>query len=155
MAEDHANLPDAPQPQSQANHPAPALDAFDAAHECDDDRITYYPDRQTVEIDFSDLSFETQRRVNAFFDTIEYHLSGLTDRVYLLLNYDNFRVERGAYLAYGVRGKRLRSAHARGAIRYARSPEAIPVPHIFDNRTAAFRHIDAIRTTQHPPRVRA
>jgi len=84
-----------------------------------DRRITFHPDLQIMEANFSGFDFDSSHTVNSFYDRIEQRIrdSG-EDLWFFLVNYSGSRIDNSAWLAYSRRGKTLNLAHSMGSVRF-------------------------------------
>ncbi len=89
-----------------------------------DDRITFYPDLEIMEVDFSYYTFSTSVEVNMFYDLAEQRIaeSG-EDKWFFLVNYSHTRILADAWFAYSHRGKELNLAYSQGTVRFDISAE--------------------------------
>ena len=88
-----------------------------------EDRITFHADLEIMEADFSDLSLERSRDVNAFYDILEKRLKESDRKWYFMVNYKNFKIEPEAWFAFTVRGKEVNLAYSMGSTRFDASQE--------------------------------
>ena len=88
------------------------------------ERITFHPEIETMEADFSDLLLNDPASVEFFYDAVEECIrqSG-RDKWFFLVNYRNCRIMPEAWLAHSLRGKRLNLTHSLGTVRFDASPE--------------------------------
>lgn len=113
------------------------------------ERIRILDDLNAVEIDFSDMTFDSADTVNDFFDVIVEVVEPLGRRVYLLVDHTDCRVWPEAWVAYAHRGKEVRVTFSIETVRYENDPDADPraVPpyegDVFPSRDAALAHIRA------------
>ena len=122
-----------------------------------DDRITFHHDDQTMEVDFSDLDFDSAQQVNAFYDLVDEKMAATgQDKWYFLVNYKNCRLSPGAWIPFSNRGKKVNIASSLGSVRYAVSDETGKSilrqsekedfdPNLFSSRQAAVDHITEMR----------
>jgi len=83
------------------------------------DRVTFHDDLQVMEIDVSDLTFNSSSMVDEYYDEIERQVTGQNPKWYFLVNYKNCRIFELAWIRFAQRGKRLNLAHSLGSVRYA------------------------------------
>jgi hypothetical protein len=87
-------------------------------HTNSEDRITFYPDLEIMEVDFSNLIFSNKAEVNRFYDTVDRLISETGRDWYFLVNYENCTIEPDAWFQHALRGKRINIAHSLGSVRY-------------------------------------
>ena len=120
------------------------------------DRITFHPDKQTMEVDFSDLVFDRSRTVNAFYDEVERRLAEKGQKWFFLVNYLNCRIMNEAWIAFAHRGKKVNIAYSLGSVRYAASGDTSETimekskeesfdPNLFPTREAAIAEVEKMR----------
>lgn len=89
-----------------------------------DDRIRFDDDRQIMEVDFSDFTFDGSETVNRVYDRIEDRIAATGEELwFFLINLNGTRIDRSAWVAYARRGRALNLAHSMGSVRYDASPE--------------------------------
>ena len=122
-----------------------------------DQRISFHPDLDIFEADFSDLTLTNPDEVERFYDRIEARIAATGQEKWLfLVNYRNCRIMPEAWLAHSMRGKRLNITHSLGTVRYDASPETSAQiarsantenfdANLFDNRDAALARIADMR----------
>lgn len=89
-----------------------------------DRRIRFDDLRETMEVDFSDLSLDSSAEVNALYDRLEERIDATgEDLWFFLINYANCRIAPEAWFAYSRRGKTLNHAHSMGSVRYDATEE--------------------------------
>lgn len=101
-------------------------DAFKAARAFDDiavgrsyeDSVSFFDDLETMEIDFSDFTFESSSVVNAFYDVIENKIKETGKKWFVLVNYSNCTVLPEAWIAFASRSRQANQEHSRGTVRY-------------------------------------
>ncbi len=82
-------------------------------------RVIFHPEIQVMEVDFSDITFENSRIVDAFYDEIDRQIEPTGTSWYFLVNYKDCRIYELAWIRFAQRGKRLNLAHSLGSVRYA------------------------------------
>lgn len=82
-------------------------------------RIHFYPDLEVMEVDFSDLTFDTSPMVDEFYDELHRQVEETGRNWYFLVNYRKCRIFELAWIRFAQRGKRLNIAHSLGSVRYA------------------------------------
>lgn len=86
--------------------------------------ITFDLETETMEADFSGVRFADEAMVHAVYDRIERLIADSgDDRWYFLVNLQDMRIEPGAWMAYGKRGRRLNEAHSLGSVRFDASDD--------------------------------
>ena len=89
-----------------------------------DRRIAFLDADEVLEIDLSDLTFETSADINQLYDRLEARISETGEKDwFFLINYRGTRIDPGAWFAHSRRGKDLNLAHSMGTVRYDASPE--------------------------------
>ncbi len=84
------------------------------------DRITFLHDRQIMEVDFSDIIFDTSAMVDEFYDEVERKIAETGEpKWYFLVNYMNTRIYELAWIRFAQRGKRINIASSLGSVRYS------------------------------------
>ena len=124
------------------------------------ERITFHPEIETMEADFSDLLLNDPASVEFFYDAVEECIrqSG-RDKWFFLVNYRNCRIMPEAWLAHSLRGKRLNLTHSLGTVRFDASPETRAEiarragtedfdANLFDNREAALARVAEMRAAR-------
>ena len=86
-------------------------------------RIFFDAGRETMEVDFSGLSFLTAEEVDRIYDAIEDLIANSgDDKWYFLVNLQDTRIDSTAWLTYARRGRLLNEKHSLGSVRYDASP---------------------------------
>jgi hypothetical protein len=119
--------------------------------------VTFYPDLEVMEVDFSEVIFVDSKTVDEVYDQIEamIHQSG-KERWYFLVNYKNCRIYEFAWIRFSQRGKRVNLAHSLGSVRYAVQDDVGQSikssaqrqdfdPNLFETREGALAEIDRMR----------
>ena len=84
-----------------------------------DDRIIFHDDLQIMEVDFSDITFETAEQVNSFYDRLEERVADTgKDKWYFLVNYRSCQLTPMTWIPFANRGKKLNLAHSLGSVRF-------------------------------------
>ena len=81
-------------------------------------RIAFHKDRETLEVDFSGLTFRTAAEVEAFYNEIDARVGESGSRWYFLVNYENCEIAPEAWTAFSECGKRANITHGLGAARF-------------------------------------
>ncbi len=120
-------------------------------------RIHFLETEQIMEVDFSDLTFDTSAMVDEFYDTIEEGVAQRgNNKWYFLVNYRDTRIFELAWIRFAQRGKRLNLAFSLGSVRYAAHGdvgESIRYsakreqfdPNLFDSRDDALAEIQRMK----------
>jgi len=83
-------------------------------------RVNFLENEQIMEVDFSDITFDTSAMVDEFYDVIEQGIAKRGDRKwYFLVNYRNTRIFELAWIRFAQRGKQVNLASSLGSVRYA------------------------------------
>lgn len=121
-----------------------------------DDRIVFDPELQIMEVDFSELTFDRSKPVNAFYDEAEARLAETGKKWFFLVNYRDTTIMTEAWIAFAHRGKKINLAYSLGSARYSASDDTGETimerskkenfdPNLFDSRKAAVTHLMALR----------
>ena len=92
------------------------------------ERIIFHDTVETMEIDFSDLTFSDNARVDAFYDEIDRRVAASRRRWYFLVLYANCVIAQGAWERFAARGKHANIEYGLGTARVgaaAQTREAI------------------------------
>lgn len=130
-----------------------------------DARIIFHPEIETMEVDFSGVSFPDSASVNAVYDLIEDRIARTgEDKWFFLVNYAGMRIDSAAWVAWRARGKALNLAHSQGSVRFDTSPETRAQierdaetdrfdPNLFASREEALEKIASIPSQRRQKRV--
>ena len=122
-----------------------------------DDRITFHQKQQIMEVDFSNVLFDTATQVNEFYDLVEEKITATgQQKWYFLVNYKNCRLSPQAWIPFSNRGKKVNIASSLGSVRFAVSDETGKTilrqsarenfdPNLFSSRQAALAHLAEMR----------
>jgi len=78
-------------------------------------RVNFLENEQIMEVDFSDITFDTSAMVDEFYDVIEQGIAKRGDRKwYFLVNYRNTRIFELAWIRFAQRGKQVNLASSLG-----------------------------------------
>ncbi len=89
-----------------------------------DRRISFHPDIQVMEADFSGLHFEASATVNRVYDRLEARIGETgEDLWFFLVNLNGTRIDPAAWIAYSRRGRALNYAHSMGSVRFDASDD--------------------------------
>jgi branched-chain amino acid transport system ATP-binding protein len=87
------------------------------------DRIIFHDAIETLEVDFTDLTFDTPAVVDAFFDEQDRRIVATGRRWYVLVNYQGCTIAPGAWDRFTERGRNINVAHSLGTVRVGASGE--------------------------------
>ncbi len=122
------------------------------------DRLNFLESEQVMEVDFSDLTFDTSAMVDEFYDMVEHEIAVRDNRKwYFLVNYRNTRIFELAWIRFAQRGKRVNLASSLGSVRYAVREEVGQTiessakrdnfdPNLFDSREDAVAEIERMKS---------
>ena len=82
------------------------------------ERITFHRDRETLEVDFSGMTFHGAGEVEAAYDVIDARVDETGSRWYFLVNYENCEIASEAWAAFAERGKRANISYGLGTVRF-------------------------------------
>ncbi|MCP4319510.1 MAG: hypothetical protein GY789_26860 [Hyphomicrobiales bacterium] len=82
------------------------------------ERVTFHPELQIMEVDFSDYIFSRSADVNEFYDEIDKQISATQKKWYFLVNYKNTEILPDAWHSWAVRGGQLNSSSSLGTVRF-------------------------------------
>ena len=82
------------------------------------ERITIHEDRETLEVDFSEMTFRGAGEVEAFYDVIDARVAESGSRWYFLVNYESCEIASEAWAAFAERGKRANISYGLGTVRF-------------------------------------
>ncbi len=118
-----------------------------------DARISFDTERQIMNVDFSDVHFDSSLAVNRFYDRLEERIAETGEELwFFLVNLSGTRIDPSAWVTYSHRGKSLNLAHSMGSVRFdaseatrrqierAAGTEAFD-PNLFADREAALARI--------------
>jgi len=88
-----------------------------------ENRIIFHTDLQVMEVNFSDLTFNVSKPVNAFYDEIDRQLKASGQKWFFLVNYRNCRIMSEAWIAFAHRGKKTNIGYSLGSVRFATSDD--------------------------------
>ncbi len=120
------------------------------------DRITFHPDLQVMEVDFSDITFDVSKPVNEYYDEVDRQVEATKQNWFFLVNYRNCHIMSEAWIAFAHRGKNVNLAYSLGSARFAASDETSEAiiekseeedfdPNLFPSREAALAHLQELR----------
>ncbi len=123
------------------------------------DRVNFLESEQIMEVDFSDLTFDSSAMVDEFYDVVEQGINDHgDDKWYFLVNYRNTRIFELAWIRFAQRGKRVNIASSLGSVRYAVREDVGQTiessakkenfdPNLFTSRDDALAEIARMRTS--------
>mgnify|MGYP001815277028 CR=1 FL=1 len=89
-----------------------------------DDRVTFHPDDEILEVDLSDYTLENSADVNLLYDRLEALIAETGEPLwFFLINYRGTRIEPGAWFAHSRRGRDLNLAHSMASVRFDASED--------------------------------
>lgn len=89
-----------------------------------DDRVTFHPEDEILEVDLSDYTLENSADVNLLYDRLEALIAATGEPLwFFLINYRGTRIEPAAWFAHSRRGRDLNLAHSMGSVRFDASEE--------------------------------
>ena len=87
------------------------------------ERLTFHPERETLEVDCSGMKFHVAAEVEAFYDSVDAKVDESGSRWYFLVNYESCEIAPEAWDAFAERGKRTNITHGLGTVRFGASAE--------------------------------
>ena len=87
------------------------------------DRITFHEPLETMEVDFSGLTFATNDQVNAFYDLVDTRLEATGRRWYFLIDYTDCVIEPAVWERFAARGKHSNVTYSLGTVRIGATAE--------------------------------
>lgn len=82
-------------------------------------RVEFMPEKDTMYVDFSNMSFEHSADVNFVYDFIQQQLTSMDRKWYFLVNYNGTRIQSPAWVQKSARSKALNEAWSLGSVRFA------------------------------------
>lgn len=86
-------------------------------------RVEFLADRDTMHVDFTDMSFEHSDDVDFVYDFIEEQVTGTGRKWYFLVNYNGTRIQSPAWVEKSLRSRSLNENWSLGTVRYALESE--------------------------------
>ena len=86
-------------------------------------RITFLPEEDIMDVNFSNLSFEHTADVNFVYDFIDERVRATQRKWFFLVNYEGTQIQSAAWVQYARRGKALNERWSLGSVRYAPGSE--------------------------------
>jgi len=87
------------------------------------ERLKFHETIETMEVDFSGMTFETDADVDPVYDEIDRRAGATGRRWYFLVNYTDCVITPGAWDRYAARGKHANVAYGLGTVRIGASAE--------------------------------
>jgi hypothetical protein len=119
------------------------------------DRIKFLKDDQVMEVDFSNLMFESSGPVNDFYDEVDRRIAKTGEKWFFLVNYHDLDIFLEASITFAHRGKKTNLAYSLGSARYAVTPDMKETikerskvekfdPNLHETRDEALAHLRAL-----------
>ncbi|MEX3010947.1 hypothetical protein [Hoeflea sp. TYP-13] len=83
--------------------------------------VTFHPEIQVMEVDFSNVTFDVSATVHQAYDAVDRKLHDTGMKWFFLVNYLNCRIMTEAWIAFAHRGKNTNLCYSLGSARYAAS----------------------------------
>jgi branched-chain amino acid transport system ATP-binding protein len=87
------------------------------------DRITFHESLETMEVDFSEMTFSTKQEIDAFYDEVDRQLTSSGRRWYFLVNYIECVIDPDMWSEFAARGKNSNVNHGLGTVRIGAAAE--------------------------------
>ncbi len=87
------------------------------------DRITFHESLETMEVDFSEMTFSTKEQIDAFYDEVDRQLTSSGRRWYFLVNYIECVIGPDVWGQFASRGKNSNVNHGLGTVRIGAAAE--------------------------------
>ena len=146
----YATANDEQSDQDQSNQSRKKHDGSDSVY---DERIQFFEELQTVEVDFSDFVFSSSKIVNDFHDRLDQLIESTGERWYIVVNYHHCSIWPEAWVAFAHRGKKINVSYSLGTVRYFNASAVdhdsplLSDPDLHTSRDEAFAHIEQLRQT--------
>ena len=125
------------------------------------DRIRFLKDDQVMDVDFSNLTFESSGPVNEFYDEVDQRIAATGEKWFFLVNYHELHIMLEASITFAHRGKKTNLAYSLGSARYAASLDMRETikerstvedfdPNLHDTRDEALAHLRGLRAKYSP-----
>ena len=125
------------------------------------DRIKFLKDDQVMDVDFSNLTFESSGPVNEFYDEVDRRIVDTGEKWFFLVNYHELHIMLEASITFAHRGKKTNLAYSLGSARYAASTDMREIikerstvenfdPNLHDTRDEALAHLRGLRAKYSP-----
>ena len=144
----YATANDEQSDQDQSNQSRKKHDGSDSVY---DERIQFFEELQTVEVDFSDFVFSSSKIVNDFHDRLDQLIESTGERWYIVVNYHHCSIWPEAWVAFAHRGKKINVSYSLGTVRYFNASAVdhdsplLSDPDLHTSRDEAFAHIEQLR----------
>jgi branched-chain amino acid transport system ATP-binding protein len=120
------------------------------------ERVTFHEAIETMEVDFSDMTFEDVDQVDAFYDAVDRRLAATNRRWYFLVIYTGCVITARAWDRFATRGKHTNITYGMGTVRVGASAQtrqairedagrAMFRANIFENRDQAMFALGELR----------
>ena len=146
----YATANDEQSDQDQSNQSRKKHDGSDSVY---DERIQFFEELQTIEVDFSDFVFSSSKIVNDFHDRLDQLIEATGERWYIVVNYHHCSIWPEAWVAFAHRGKKINVSYSLGTVRYFNASAVdhdsplLSDPDLHTSRDEAFAHIEQLRHT--------
>ncbi len=116
-------------------------------------RIKTLHHSDTIEIDFSDLRFSSNKVVNDFYDIVEDMIEASGRKWYFLVNYSDCSIWPEAWVTFAHRGKKVNVNYSLGTVRYSEpkpgedeptEPDSFD-PDLFPSRQLALKKLEDMK----------
>lgn len=125
------------------------------------DRIKFLKNDQVMDVDFSNLTFESSGPVNEFYDEVDRRIVETGEKWFFLVNYHELHIMLEASITFAHRGKKTNLAYSLGSARYAASLDMQQTikerseverfdPNLHDTRDEALAHLRSLRAKYTP-----
>ena len=144
----YATANDEQSDQDQSNQSRKKHDGSDSVY---DERIQFFEELQTIEVDFSDFVFSSSKIVNDFHDRLDQLIEATGERWYIVVNYHHCSIWPEAWVAFAHRGKKINVSYSLGTVRYFNASAVdhdsplLSDPDLHTSRDEAFAHIEQLR----------
>ncbi len=114
-----------------------------------------------MDVDFSNLTFESSPPVNDFYDEVDRRLAETGEKWFFLVNYHELHIMLEASITFAHRGKKTNIAYSLGSARYAASPDMQKTieersevekfdPNLHETRDEALAYLRSLRAKYTP-----
>ena len=125
------------------------------------DRIKFLKNDQVMDVDFSNLTFESSGPVNEFYDEVDRRIVETGEKWFFLVSYRELHIMLEASITFAHRGKKTNLAYSLGSARYAASLDMQQTikerseverfdPNLHDTRDEALAHLRSLRAKYTP-----
>ena len=146
----YATANDEQSDQDQSNQSRKKHDGSDSVY---DERIQFFEELQTIEVDFSDFVFSSSKIFNDFHDRLDQLIEATGERWYIVVNYHHCSIWPEAWVAFAHRGKKINLSYSLGTVRYFNASAVdgdsplFSDPDLHTSRDEALAHIEQLRRT--------